>query len=154
MTARLRRLDGRLVTIVGRSGVGKTRLSVEVASRAQGAWPGAAVFIDLARTADAALVAGVVAGAIGTRVAAGQSAEDAVRAWLRHAPTLLVVDEIDRAPGAADVLLDLVAQSSDSRILATAQRAIPGHAGAVRPLVEAQVVVILQEAGDQFVDEQ
>ena len=119
---RLRQAGTRLVTIVGRSGVGKTRLAIELAQREGGGWPGHAVFVDLTRTDDVALIPDLVAGALGTQAAPGQQAEDAIRARLRYAATLLVVDEIDRAPGAVDLLLDLISESPDSRVLATAHR--------------------------------
>ena len=112
----------RLVTIVGRSGVGKTRLAIEVGRRMHASWPGGAAFVELGWTDDVGMIPVFVAAALGTVMAPGATAEDAIRARLRRAPTLFVVDEIDRVPGAVDVLLDLLSTSPESRILATGQR--------------------------------
>jgi predicted ATPase/DNA-binding CsgD family transcriptional regulator len=114
--------DTRVVTIVGRGGVGKTRLAVEIAHLEGPAWPGGAVFIEFDRSVEPELIAGVVGAALGSQAIEGQTAEEAIRRQLRLSPALLVVDDLDLAASAIDVLLDLVALSPATRILATAHR--------------------------------
>jgi predicted ATPase/DNA-binding CsgD family transcriptional regulator len=124
---RLAEAGTRLVTIVGRSGVGKTRLAIEVAHRQQGLWLGGVVFVELDRETGRGLIAEVVGTALGTEVTEGQAAEEAIRRRLRRAPALIVVDDLDLTTDALPGLLDLVSLSPATRILATAQRPT-GHA--------------------------
>lgn len=56
---------GRLVTLAGLGGVGKTRLATEIGLRVAGDWPDGAWLIDLAPIDDPALVAPAVAAALG-----------------------------------------------------------------------------------------
>lgn len=57
--------DGRLVTLTGPGGVGKTRLAVEAARRVLAEWPGGIWFCDLAAARDLPDVQRVVARAMG-----------------------------------------------------------------------------------------
>jgi predicted ATPase/DNA-binding CsgD family transcriptional regulator len=113
--------DGRLVTIVGRSGVGKTRLALEVARRLVASYQGGIALIDCS-VPDGRPTLDRVAAALGVRVAPGQSPWDAVQRRLRTAPVLLLADDVDAVDDMLDELLDLVADSPSVRILATAQR--------------------------------
>ena len=119
----------RVVTIVGRSGVGKTRLAVEAGRLPIAAERGGVAMVELGQIADASQVAALVATSIGTDRVPGQAAEEVLRRRFRHSSVVLIVDDIDVARGAAQVVVDLVSQSPRSIILATAQRAtgLPGE---------------------------
>jgi predicted ATPase len=137
---RLAEPDTRLVTIVGRSGVGKTRLAIEVAHRQQGLWPGGVVFVELDRETGRGLIAEVVGAALGSEVLEGQAAEEAIQRRLRRAPTLIVADDLDAIADALGDLLDLASLSPATRILATAQRPTEHaaeHVVRLRPLAIA-----------------
>ena len=58
-------LSSRLVTVTGLSGMGKTRLAVEVATRVHDAYPNGAWLMELAPCAHAHLVPQAVASALG-----------------------------------------------------------------------------------------
>src|SRR5712692_7835016 len=68
----------RLVTLTGAGGVGKTRLALEVAAGILSEFPAGVCLVDLAPLADAALVAVVVARALGLPDEAGRSALESV----------------------------------------------------------------------------
>ena len=61
-------LRQRFVTIVGPGGMGKTTVAISVAHALVHEFPDCAVFVDLAAIADASLVAGMVAAALGMAV--------------------------------------------------------------------------------------
>src|SRR5580765_8017719 len=63
--ARLREAPGRLLTLAGPGGVGKTRLAIEAAAELGSELANGAFFVDLAPVADPAQVAATVAAAVG-----------------------------------------------------------------------------------------
>ena len=86
---------GRLVTIAGTGGVGKTRLALEVARASIDSLPNGVWFVDLATIADSSLVVGAIA--IATNVNAGGSSDAlcAIADQLRSKQLLLVVDNCE-----------------------------------------------------------
>lgn len=121
----LLRPDARVVTLVGRSGVGKTRLALEAARRLTTSFPGGVAMLD-GSDADERPIVDRVTAALEVRAAPGQTPQEATRRRLHVAPMLLIADDIDQVEGALDELLDLGASASSLRILATA-RLPTGH---------------------------
>jgi len=119
----------RLVTIVGRSGVGKTRLVVEAGRDRSVAERGAVVLIELRDVRNADDVATLLAEALETDRVPGQAAEDAIRRRLRSQPAVVIADDVDHAPDVSAALLDLLSASPGSVVLATAHRptGMPGE---------------------------
>src|SRR5262249_53340046 len=66
---------GRLVSLIGGGGMGKTRLAMEVGARAEAEFPGGAVWVDFTPLADGALVLSSLAAALGLRESAAGDAE-------------------------------------------------------------------------------
>jgi predicted ATPase/class 3 adenylate cyclase len=101
--------DGRLVTVAGPGGVGKTRLALQVAvelldGSGDGVW-----LVELAPLADPALVFGTVANVLGVRLEPARPPADSLLDWLRDRSLLLVLDNcehlIDAAAAVADAVL-------------------------------------------------
>ena len=65
----------RLLTLTGPGGCGKTRLSIALAARVMGAFPGGVRFVPLAAISDASLVPVSIAQGMGCRT------HGAVRCW-------------------------------------------------------------------------
>src|SRR5215475_264642 len=84
----LAEVEGRLVTVTGPGGVGKTRLAGEVARRVAGRFADGVWLAELAGVGDPALVPGVVAGALGLHLAPGVPLAEA----LAGRQLLLVLD--------------------------------------------------------------
>src|SRR5205085_12212924 len=82
----------RLVTILGAPGIGKTRLSVEVASRIDDERPGRVQFVALLDIADAGLVGAAIAEALGLRPLDGAASLDGLVDRLGGEETVLVLD--------------------------------------------------------------
>jgi predicted ATPase/DNA-binding CsgD family transcriptional regulator len=119
----------RLVTITGPGGAGKSRLATEVAKRAAGQFADGAWLVELARVADPAQVAAVVAVALGVREQLAGSAADAMAQVLARQQLLLVLDNCEHVIEAAAALCGkLLSACDDVRILATSRE--PLHVAA------------------------
>jgi predicted ATPase len=121
----------RLVTVTGPGGAGKTRLAGEVAERVAARFADGVWLAELAAVADPALVAAVVAAALGVRDQPGVPAADAVARVLAGQQLLLVLDNCEHVIGAAAALCaGLLAACDDVRVLATSREplAVAGEA--------------------------
>ena len=112
----------RLVTVTGPGGSGKTRLAGEVAERVAGRFADGVWLAELAAVGDPALVASVVAAALGVPDQAGTPATDALARVLARQQVLLVLDNCEHVIGAAAALCaGLLTAADDVRILATSR---------------------------------
>lgn len=107
---------GRLVTLTGPPGVGKTRLALEVAHEYAARSPGEVVWVDLAAVTSESSLAGELARALGVR-----DTDDLTAATLDR-ELLLVLDNCEQLVEAAGILAGLLAAGSRLRLLATSRR--------------------------------
>src|SRR5260370_26931245 len=111
---------GRLVTLVGPGGVGKTRLAIRVATDLQRAVRDGVWLVELAGLNDAELVPKAVMTTLGLR---DESSRWPMSRLIDHAVTkrlLLVLDNCEHLLDACAVLADtLLREAGDVRILAT-----------------------------------
>ena len=123
---------GRLVTVTGPGGTGKTRLAAEVARQVAGRYADGAWLVELAPVAGSAQVAAVVAAALGVRDQPGVPAAAAVARVLARQQLLLVLDNCEHVIGAAaELCAGLLAACDDVRVLATSREPlrVAGEAG-------------------------
>ncbi len=119
---------GRLVTITGPGGVGKTRLAVELAGR-RARKPVAVVLIDLSALDDNEQVPRAFAEALGVSGAGDDPLSDVVR-FLAGQDALLVVDNCEHVQdAAATAVISLLEGCPRLRVLATGREALhlPGE---------------------------
>jgi predicted ATPase/class 3 adenylate cyclase/DNA-binding CsgD family transcriptional regulator len=122
---------GRLVTVTGPGGSGKTRLATEAARRVVGGFAEGAWLAELATVDDPALVASVVAVALGVREQPGEPLAETVARVLARRQLLLVLDNCEHLIGAvAELCAGLLAQCDEVKILATSREplAVAGEA--------------------------
>jgi predicted ATPase len=111
----------RLVTLTGRSGVGKTRLALEAARAVDAAQPGAVWVVSLASVQDPELVLAEVAAQLELTSGPGVSVANALVRWLRRSARMLLLDNFEHLLGAAGLLPDLLTACQDLTLLVTSQ---------------------------------
>ena len=127
----------RLVTLTGPGGVGKTRLAVQGAAGARGAFGDGVAYVPLEAIRDPGLVASTVAQALGVREAADRTVLRGLTAALRRKHLLLVLDNFEQVLPAAPLVADLLAACERLTVLVTSRallRLSGEHEVAVPPL--------------------
>jgi len=115
----------RLVTLVGTGGLGKTRLSLQVAASVIDNYSDGVWFVELAATADPRLVCQVVASVLGVTETAGQPVEDALLAHVGERHLLIILDNCEHLAAACALLAKQLLQASNTlKILTTSREAL------------------------------
>ena len=122
--AELRRAlsDGRLVSLVGPGGVGKTRLALRAATDLGRGFDHGAWWVDLAEVRDAAQVSGAVVGALDLRDQASAEPLQVLLTHLRERELLLVLDNCEHVLDASATLVaDVLRAAPGIRVIATSR---------------------------------
>jgi predicted ATPase len=117
----------RLLTLTGPGGTGKTRLSLQVATEVQPDYRDGAFFVALGPITDPMLVPTTIAQALGLREAPGRSPIETVVEHLRDRELLLVLDNYEQLLDAAALVGELLAETSDVRVIVTSREALRIH---------------------------
>jgi len=120
----------RLLTLLGMGGMGKTRLSLQIAADLMESFPDGAWFIDLAPVRDRALVPNEVAQVLSIPEEPGRPLTQTLCAHLRQHKLLLVLDNCEHLVSACASLANAVLRAApDVKIIATTREAlrIPGE---------------------------
>jgi predicted ATPase/DNA-binding winged helix-turn-helix (wHTH) protein len=121
--AELQRLisGGRLITLSGTSGIGKTRLAVAVGHDARRQFPGGVWLVDLAPLTAANLVEAAAMTALGLRLPEGAALVEVIAAAVRQ-PALMILDNCEHLLGAAALLVEALLRHCPAiSVLATSQ---------------------------------
>ncbi|HEX2515207.1 MAG TPA: AAA family ATPase, partial [Chloroflexota bacterium] len=113
-----------LLALTGPAGVGKTRLSLEVATRLGEDYADGVVIVPLAGVAEPGQVPAAVARAVGVRETGGASLTSSLGEALRSMRLLLILDNFEHLAGAAPVVLDLLAAGPGLTVLVTSRAAL------------------------------
>ena len=148
--------DKRLVTLIGPPGIGKTRLSVQVATDLLSDFADGVFFVPLAPISDLALVAPTVAQTLGFPDTGGLRAEERLKIGIGQRQLLLILDNFEQIVDAAPLTLTWLAACPRLKVLVTSRESlrVPGEwLYPVPPLAlptEAQLPTLTLEAADQF----
>jgi predicted ATPase/DNA-binding CsgD family transcriptional regulator len=123
---------GRLVTVLGPGGVGKTRLAGEVARRVAVGYVDGVWLTELAAVTDPGRVPAAVAAALGILDQPGTSVTDTLTAALARQQMLIVLDNCEQVITAvAELCGTLLPAADEVRVLATSREPV-GLAGETR----------------------
>jgi predicted ATPase/transcriptional regulator with XRE-family HTH domain len=120
----------RLVSLIGPPGVGKTRLSLEVAREALYDFSNGVFFVPLVPLEDSRLVAPTIVQALGFVETKNQPSLECLKDGIGGKQMLLVLDNLEHIiEGAAPLVSDLLSACSRLKVLATSREAlrIPGE---------------------------
>ena len=117
--------EGRLVTVTGPGGVGKTRLAGEVARRVADRFADGVWLVELAGVTEPGQLPEATAAALGVRQAPGLSVTESLAAVLARRQMLLVLDNCEHLLAAVARLCGtLLPAADDVRVLATSREPI------------------------------
>lgn len=116
--------DGRLLTLTGPGGVGKTRLALAVAIAGAPALADGAVYIPLEAVREPEQVVTSIAQSLGVAPAEGRPLRESLAEAVRHRRLLLVLDNFEHLLAAATVVADLLAAGPGLRLLVTSREAL------------------------------
>lgn len=144
--------QGRLLTLTGAPGVGKTRLALEVAQRMAPLYADGARLVELAAVEDAAAVPLALALALALEPGRAAPAEQVI-AHLRRKELLLVLDNMEQILPAAAFVRDLLAACPRVGVIATSRerlhlRGEQRYQVAPLPLADAAALFLARAAAD------
>jgi predicted ATPase len=113
--------EARLVTVVGPGGMGKTRLTLEAASRQLDHYPDGVWLASLASVQSTEAIVPTVALALGVSFYAGATPREQLLDYLRGKRMLLVLDNLEHLLQGVDLLVQLLRNAPEVRILATSR---------------------------------
>jgi len=126
---------GRLITLVGVGGTGKTRLMLQVAGEDVGRHADGAWLVELAPISDPAFVPQEIARALGIPEQPGRPLFEVMVDYLRAKDLLLLLDNCEHLiAAAADLAHDLLDHSPGLTILATSREALGVAGEAIFPV--------------------
>ncbi len=115
----------RLVTLTGSGGIGKTRLSIQVASELLDDYPNGVWLVELAPITDPALVTRTVCAALDVTPQGNTSALNVLTEYLKSKKILLVVDNCEHLIDSCAQLCDsLLHACPDLRMIASSREAL------------------------------
>ena len=116
--------DDSLVTLIGPGGVGKTRLAIEVGTRARESFRENVHFVDLVPVSSTAALVEMVAEIVGARRQPGMDLVDSIADYLAGRRTLLILDNCEHLIAAVREFVLRLVDVGGVHVLATSREAL------------------------------
>jgi predicted ATPase len=116
--------DVRLVTLIGPGGVGKTRLSLEVAASLTHEFAQGVYWVDLAAIKDPELVVSAIAKVLDVRERGGAPLLDSLKQYLHEKRILLILDNFEQVLEAATLVSELLVSAPGLKAIVTSRASL------------------------------
>jgi predicted ATPase/transcriptional regulator with XRE-family HTH domain len=133
VAAVLRGSGARMVTVTGPPGIGKTRLSLQVAAMLMGDGI-ETYFVQLSAVVDPALVVPAIAASLGERETGDKPLPDRILRRLKDKRSLLVLDNFEQVIKASADMAAILAGTADLKLLVTSRSAVRIYGEHLYPL--------------------
>lgn len=137
ISALLQRPEVRLLTLLGTGGIGKTRLSLQVATEMRGYFADGVCFVPLAAISDPALVIATIAKVLLIPEIGERPLFEQAQMYLRDKHLLLLLDNFEQVASAAPQIEELLATCLQLQVIVTSRvrlRLLSEHIFPVPPL--------------------
>ena len=138
----------RLLTLTGPGGVGKTRLALELTHPLRSGFADGLGWVDLSALRNSSLVPQTVAQVLGLREQADQVFQGQVLTFLQDKQFLLLLDNFEQVPQAADFVADLLVRCPRLQVLVTSRMPLhlrAEHLLVLNPLTQVAAVALFRE---------
>ncbi len=130
----LQRPQTRLLTLLGPPGIGKTRLSIQVAGALVGGFSHGVWWVALAALRDAKLVPAAIAATLGVKENAGEPLLATLKNYLVERQLLLVLDNFEQVLDAAPLIGELLRGAPEIKMLVSSRAALHVYGEQVFPV--------------------
>ncbi len=114
--------SNRLVTLLGMGGIGKSRLSMQLAAEVLDDFPDGVWFVELAALTDPSSVPQAVASVLGVKEEAGRPVIDALTKYVRDLQVLIILDNCEQVVhGCADLAKRLLQAGPRVKVLTSSR---------------------------------
>ncbi len=124
-----------LLTLTGPAGVGKTRLSLEVAAQLLDQYEDGVFFVNLGPILDPTLVGQTIAHVLGVRESRKKPLAEALKDYLRDKQLLLVLDNFEHLTKASPLMTELLTAAQGVKVLVTSRTLLHIYGEHLHPIL-------------------
>ncbi|HLJ34211.1 MAG TPA: protein kinase, partial [Ktedonobacteraceae bacterium] len=149
----LKQPEVRLLTLVGTGGIGKSRMSFEVAREMQSYFADGVCFVHLAALREPHLVVPTIAQALGIQEIGAQPILEPVKVALRDKHFLLLLDNFEQVVIGAPVIEELLAVCPHLKVVVTSREVLHLTAEREFPIPPLALPDLSQHSGEEALSE-